>query len=435
MSYPAPSSKSRPVAVVGGGLAGLTAAIELARCGRRVTLFDSASQLGGRAATREASGFHFNMGPHALYVRGAARRILAEYGVEMVGHQPSLQGGQALWQGGEHILPMGVVDILRAGWLPWAAKFQLMGFFARLPKLDPTAFQGQRFDAWLEGAVGHPVARQLVLALMRLSTYAAAAGRLDACTALRQLQLGGAGVLYLDGGWQRLVDGLARVARESGVFFETSAAVKGLTRHEGGWQLQLAEGRVAQADAIVLAIAPKVVTRLLGHVLPSEVRTRLDGLQPVDAACLDVGLRKLPQPSPTFALGIDRPIYFSVHSAVAELAPSGGALVHVLRYLDAADALTRGDVEQELESVLDQLYPGWRPLRVERQLMPKLRVCHALHDAGTQRVQERLDPLPGVYVAGDWVGDEGLLADAAVASGQKAARQLLARSSAPSLAA
>lgn len=435
MPHTVPSSVPRPVAVVGGGLAGLTAAIELARCGRRVTLFDQASQLGGRAATREAAGFHFNMGPHALYARGPAQRILAEYGVEMVGNKPSLQGGKALWQGSEHILPMGVVDILRAGWLPWAAKLQLMGFFARLPKLDPTPFQGRRFDAWLEDAVRHPVARQLVLALMRLSTYAASAGGLDACTALRQLQLGGAGVLYLDGGWQRLVDGLTRVARESGVIFETSAAVKGLVRQGDRWQLQLAEGRVAQADAVVLAVGPKVVTRLLGSALPSEVQSRLNGLEPVDAACLDIGLRKLSPSSPTFALGIDRPIYFSVHSATARLAPSEGALVHVLRYLDADTTLTRGDVEQELESVLDQLHPGWRPLRVERQLMPKLRVCHALHDAGTQRVQERLDPLPDVYVAGDWVGDDGLLADAAVASGQKAARQLLARPSARPLAA
>lgn len=426
---------SRPVAVVGGGLAGLTAAIELARCGRDVTLFDQASQLGGRATTRQASGFHFNMGPHALYARGPARRILEDVGVEVVGNKPSLQGGRALWQEGDHILPMGVVDIVRADWLPWTAKLQLMGFFARLPKLDPTPLQGQRFDAWLGGAVRHPVAQQLVLALMRLSTYAAAAGRLDACTALRQLQLGGGGVLYLDGGWQLLIDGLTRVARESGVRLETSAGVKALHRHEDGWQLELAEGRTASADAVVLAVAPAVVTRLLGDALPAEVQNRLDGLEPVDAACLDIGLRKLPQPSPDFALGIDRPIYFSVHSATARLAPSGGALVHVLRYLDGSDSLTRSAVEQELESVLDTLHPGWRPLRVERQLMPKLRVCHALHDAGTQRVQERLDPLPGVYVAGDWVGDDGLLADAAVASGQKAARQLLARSSAQPLAA
>lgn len=42
----------RTVAVVGGGLAGLTAAYRLASAGARVTLLDSASRLGGWVHTR-----------------------------------------------------------------------------------------------------------------------------------------------------------------------------------------------------------------------------------------------------------------------------------------------------------------------------------------------------------------------------------------------
>ncbi|MDA0191414.1 MAG: FAD-dependent oxidoreductase, partial [Proteobacteria bacterium] len=37
------------IAVIGGGWAGLTAAVELAAAGCRVTLFEAARQLGGRA--------------------------------------------------------------------------------------------------------------------------------------------------------------------------------------------------------------------------------------------------------------------------------------------------------------------------------------------------------------------------------------------------
>ncbi|HEX5502261.1 MAG TPA: FAD-dependent oxidoreductase, partial [Thermomicrobiales bacterium] len=58
------------VAVVGGGLAGLTAALYLARGGRAVTLFEKAHDLGGRAITEESEGYYFNLGPRALYRRG-----------------------------------------------------------------------------------------------------------------------------------------------------------------------------------------------------------------------------------------------------------------------------------------------------------------------------------------------------------------------------
>ncbi|NOT60403.1 MAG: FAD-dependent oxidoreductase, partial [Acidobacteria bacterium] len=55
------------VIIIGGGLAGLTAAVTLARANRRVTLLEKAAQLGGRAMTSHESGFAFNLGPHALY--------------------------------------------------------------------------------------------------------------------------------------------------------------------------------------------------------------------------------------------------------------------------------------------------------------------------------------------------------------------------------
>ena len=46
---------------------------------------------------------------------------------------------------------------------------------------------------------------------------------------------------------------------------------------------------------------------------------------PVKAACLDLALSRCRSRARTFALGIDRPLYFSVHSAVAEARAPGAA--------------------------------------------------------------------------------------------------------------
>lgn len=422
------SSAGRSVAVVGGGLAGLTAALELARSGLQVTVFEQASLVGGRARSREISGFCFNMGPHALYAKGAACRILAAHGVKVKGHRPPLQGGLALIGGKTDLLPIGLSSLLRARWLPWGAKFQALGLMARLSKVEASAWRGKTVEQWLQGTLSRPEARQLFVALLRLSTYSAEPEGLEAATAIRQLQLGFEGsVLYLDGGWQTLVDDLERLAEESGARWATNGRVRSVERRADGWQVVSGAGDPAIFSEVVLAVGPSQVLSLLGSELPSTLASSLQALQPIDAACLDVALRRLPDATRLFALGIDQPTYVSVHSATASLAPEGGALIHVMRYLDAAATLDRQEVERDLEGLLDLLQPGWRPLLVERQLMPRLRVCHGLHDLGVERPTEGAEELPGLFLAGDYVGDEGLLADAAVSSGQRAAQRILAR--------
>ncbi|HET6407159.1 MAG TPA: FAD-dependent oxidoreductase, partial [Chthoniobacteraceae bacterium] len=51
------------VAVIGGGLAGLTAAVIAARAGRTVVLLEMGPHFGGRATTQDVDGYEFNQGP------------------------------------------------------------------------------------------------------------------------------------------------------------------------------------------------------------------------------------------------------------------------------------------------------------------------------------------------------------------------------------
>src|ERR1022692_3395881 len=63
------------VAVVGGGYAGVAAAVTLAAAGRAVTVFESASTLGGRARRVEAYSVAVDNGQHILL--GAYAQTLA----------------------------------------------------------------------------------------------------------------------------------------------------------------------------------------------------------------------------------------------------------------------------------------------------------------------------------------------------------------------
>src|SRR5262245_53152087 len=72
-------------------------------------------------------------------------------------------------------------------------------------------------------------ARALAASLVRLATYSDDLGELSAEVGLAQLQQAlSRGVMYLDGGWQSLVDALAGAAREAGVEVRTGAGVQSI---------------------------------------------------------------------------------------------------------------------------------------------------------------------------------------------------------------
>lgn len=69
------------IVVVGGGLAGLTAATLFARAGMSVTVIERSTEAGGRARTSVVDGYYLNQGPHAIYTAGPGAKILKELGV------------------------------------------------------------------------------------------------------------------------------------------------------------------------------------------------------------------------------------------------------------------------------------------------------------------------------------------------------------------
>jgi phytoene desaturase len=66
------------VAIIGGGLGGLSAACVAAARGHQVTLYDKTAWLGGKAAVLDQNGFRFDMGPTILTVPRVLHRIFAE---------------------------------------------------------------------------------------------------------------------------------------------------------------------------------------------------------------------------------------------------------------------------------------------------------------------------------------------------------------------
>ncbi|HEX6031182.1 MAG TPA: FAD-dependent oxidoreductase, partial [Tepidiformaceae bacterium] len=122
------STSTSRVAIVGGGLAGLAAGISAARAGADVTLFERSKTLGGRAETHVEQGFHFNIGPHAVF--HDSFELLRGLGVELTGGNPPLGRTVAWYRGKRYRLPLGGASMLATGLLGVRHKIEAGKFFA-----------------------------------------------------------------------------------------------------------------------------------------------------------------------------------------------------------------------------------------------------------------------------------------------------------------
>jgi phytoene dehydrogenase-like protein len=416
--------------VVGGGLAGLTAAALVARAGRSVVVLEQSSKLGGRAATRVRQGVHFNHGAHAVYCRGHANRIFTELGIPFTGRIPSPGRSLLLKKGATYRMPQGLVSLFASGLLTLREKWRMAGLLAGFQRIDASLFDRMSVRDWTELNAGSGNLGQFLQTLFRLSTYVNDPDRLSAGVAIRQLQMALAGnVLYLDGGWQTLVDGLRAKAVEHGAEFCTSARVEAVRSEAGAVTVQLVGGVKMHGRSVVLAVPPATAAEVLDLSADAPLARRLAACIPVRAACLDVAFRRSRLPTTRFALGLDPPLYYSVHSAAAKLAPDGIAVVQLMKYLGNDDSAAEV-AEREMETVLKQLQPGWQKTIVARQYLPVMTVTHDLPLAESGglagRVGVTIPEKSDIFLAGDWVGAEGMLADASAASAEEAARCVLA---------
>lgn len=414
------------VAVVGGGLAGLAAACTAARSGATVLLIEP-RPLGGRARTTVVEpGVVFNGGPRALYMGGPAQRVLDELGVGPAGAKPPLGPAGAVAAGRVETFPTGGWGLARTGLLARAAggglgaRSRVGALLAGIGRIDTSALQGLSVDDWIARRRLRGPAAALVRAVIRLATYVDAPADLAADAAVAQLQLAlGPGVRYLDGGWQQLVDALADVALAAGATRHESA-VRSLDRRSSAsgseWVVGLGGAEVIAASVVLAVGTPTAAAALTSADLG------LGGLgEPATAACLELAVAEPPRFQ--LLLGIDEPLYLARHSPPADLSNGNRSIdvVHVARYGAKAAASDRAQLWAHAAAA-GIVAPGV----VADRFLARMTVSGGIPLAAAGGLPGRppveVASTPGLFLAGDWVGDEGMLGDAALASGAAAGR-------------
>ncbi len=401
------------VVVVGAGLAGLAAGAVVARSGASVLVCD-VRRAGGRARSDTREGFVFNQGPRALYRAGAGADVLSRLGVSFSGSPPHpVASGYTEATGWLGLLPTSAGSLLSSRVLGLLDKVRFARLLRALPKRQSASFGALSAAEWIASLGLGSRGAGMIAALTRVATYAGVLELVSADAAVAQLQLALEGVVYLDGGWQTLVDGLEAAATSAGARILESERVTALHARADGTVEVRTPARTLRATSVVVATGVPAAARAL---LPGAPSWELGA--PATAACLDLGLRRAP--ATRVAFGLDQPLYLSTHSPSARLAPPDGAVVHVMRY----GARTSTDDRDQLWALARRCGIADADV-VTQRFLHELTVCHALPRPGAglgRRPSIDATGTAGVFLAGDWVGGVGLLADASLASAEAAGR-------------
>ncbi|MFJ8261124.1 protoporphyrinogen/coproporphyrinogen oxidase [Rummeliibacillus sp. NPDC094406] len=416
------------VAIVGGGISGLTAAIYAAKAGKRTIVLELQKQLGGRAITNKKQGVYFNLGGHALY-KGEAYEAFRELGLRLEGSTPSIDA-YGMWKEQLVPIPTNLSSFFQSPLLSWGGKLELAKWFIKLGKMDTSVWNQISIRDWIETQLHDPMLRNVFYALLRTSTYVFAPELHAAGPALKQVQRSLKGVLYLDRGWATVVEELRELAVQQGVELITGCKVVAVEHQDQKVQSILCEGGTRiEASNVILTTPPSISHKLVSHADQTALDTWNKQAIPVTVACLDVGLRQLPNPKHQFIYGLDQSFFFTHQSREGKprpaiLSDNGTQVISLIKYQGQQTDAAKD--ESELEHVLDVAQPGWQNELVARQFLPKMTVVHDFpHMKRMENPGPSVPEIEGLYVAGDWVSHGELLADASVASANRAVSQLL----------
>jgi phytoene dehydrogenase-like protein len=373
------------VTVIGGGLAGLIAATEVAEAGAPVRLLEARSHLGGRA-TSTSPPYVANLGPHALYSGTRTWAWLKRRGLARPSRMPRSPALSFRWRGElRRFPPRALLPILRLRRAEAPVDRDLRGWLS------------ERFDA-------EPA--QAITGATGALTFDHDPGRLSAAfvterirrIVLRPLPT----ARYVEGGWSALVKRLAAYAVSAGVRIETDASVRSLDE--------------AGAGPIIVAVEPGAARRLL-----ADTTLRVESPR---VALLDVGLEHR-RGDPYLVVDLDEAAFFTrVTAVVPEHAPEDQELVQASVGLRPDE--NAGSGHARLEAILDQAFPDWRQRLVWRRAAKVHESTGALDLPGsTWQDRPALTYADSVWLAGDWVAAPGHLSEVSCTSAIAAARGAL----------
>jgi protoporphyrinogen oxidase len=271
------------VVIIGGGVAGSTAALRLAQAGHDVTVIEAGERLGGLVVSFEVAGtplecFYHHVFPHESHIRGLIDELGLTPQLAWLKSSVGVLVDDRLWP---FTSPL---DLLRFGPLSFTHRLRAgVGALRLQGTKDWAALDGVPAYEWLASRTGSQAAEVIWEPLLEAKFGPAARqvpaawmwGRFQQRTGARRA--GGERLGYLRGGFRQVFDRLDARLRELGVDVRTSTRVADIEFDGDRAVAVRTDTERLPADAVVYTGAMPSITRLVPDEL-TDSRWRGQGL-------------------------------------------------------------------------------------------------------------------------------------------------------------
>ena len=282
------------IAIVGAGIAGLSAAYDLARDGHEVTVFEADKVAGGLAAGFRDAGWDWPLERfyhHIFQTDAAIIKLTEEIGFRQQLFFRSAVTAQ-LWQGQPFALD-GVLPVLQFPGIPLIDRVRFGAAIAYLKYVTNNwrGLEQATAARWTQRWMGEPAYRTLIRPLLE-GKFGPHADEVNMAWLWSRFKARSFKLGYYRGGFQGFVDALQRAVESQGANVHLSAPVSATRQLEDGrWELIAAGAPGATFDRLLVTGAPQLLAKLAPQ-LPGSYTEQLTKLRSMGAVVLTLALRQ-----------------------------------------------------------------------------------------------------------------------------------------------
>lgn len=401
------------IAIIGGGMAGLSAALELSGAGHKVTILEKYNQMGGLASTVEVAGTQLERFYHHIFATDLDILDL----IDRMGLHDRLK-----WY------PENTGNWYQGKWYPFTSKLDILSFppLSLLERLrlavwakylsgvsDFSAFEEVTARDWLTRKMGKKVFEVLWEPLLKAKFGAHADeicmswfyGRVHSRFGVAKKGAPRNHLGYLDGSVHVLVQACEAKLKEAGVELRTGVEVKSLTASKGRITGVETRKGTEKYDAVLVTCATPLLLQMAGKILPPDLTASLKRFEYYGSCIVILELKK--SLTPVYWMSIlDPKVPFLAVIEHTNMVPASQykdrTIVYLAKYLDTADpfyALPPKEVLKNFLGHLKKVYPQFDESMVTASQVMRAEYTQPIVTPGYgKRIPPHRLPVEGLYL-------------------------------------